>query len=220
MDEEGTRFGASLFGSRAFCGEDLSAALDARDPDGIRLGDAMAAQGRPPEGIAQASQVDRVDRYLELHIEQGPVLWSSGARVAIVDAICGVVGTKVELRGESNHAGTTPMDMRRDALVAAAEIVLALRAQAADGDELRATVGRIAVAPGGRNVIPGRCEFTRRSPAARPARVRRARRLAERPGRRRNRRLGGGGVDRDRVRARSHGNGSRYGRGGRAGCGR
>ncbi len=100
----------------------------------------MAAQGRPREGIAQASQVDRVDRYLELHIEQGPVLWSSGAGVAIVDAIGGVVGTKVELRGESNHAGTTPMDMRRDALVAAAEIVLALDAQAADGDELRATV--------------------------------------------------------------------------------
>jgi allantoate deiminase len=160
MDEEGTRFGASLFGSRAFCGEDLSGALDARDPDGIRLGDAMAAQGRPPEGIAQASQVDRVDRYLELHIEQGPVLWSSGARVAVVEAICGVVGIKVELRGESNHAGTTPMDTRRDALVAAAEIVLALRAQAAEGDELRATVGRVAVAPGGRNVIPGRCEFT------------------------------------------------------------
>jgi allantoate deiminase len=160
MDEEGTRFGASLFGSRAFCGEDLSAALDTRDPDGITLGDAMAAQGRPPEGIARASQVDQVDRYLELHIEQGPVLWSSGARVAVVEAICGVVGIKVELRGESNHAGTTPMDMRRDALVAAAEIVLALRAQAADGDELRATVGRVAVQPGGRNVIPGRCEFT------------------------------------------------------------
>ena len=160
MDEEGTRFGASLFGSRAFCGEDLSDALDARDRDGITVRDAMAAQGHPVDRLAEANQIGQVDRYLELHIEQGPVLWSGGGRVAVVEAICGVVGMKVELRGEANHAGTTPMDMRRDALAAAAEVVLALRARAADGDQLRATVGRITVEPGGRNVIPGRCEFT------------------------------------------------------------
>jgi allantoate deiminase len=160
MDEEGTRFGASLFGSRAFCGEDLSTELDATDLGGISVRDAMAAQGRPAERIAEAEQVDQVDRYLELHIEQGPVLWSSGRRLAVVEAICGVVGMKVEIRGEANHAGTTPMDMRRDALAAAAGIMLALRARASDSDGLRATVGRIEVEPGGRNVIPGRCEFT------------------------------------------------------------
>ena len=160
MDEEGTRFGASLFGSRAFCGEDLSEALGARDRDGITVRDAMAALGYSADRLGEANQIDQVDRYLELHIEQGPVLWSGAGRVAVVEAICGVVGMKVELRGEANHAGTTPMEMRRDALAAAAEVVLALRKRAADGDRLRATVGRIAVQPGGRNVIPGRCEFT------------------------------------------------------------
>jgi len=160
MDEEGTRFGTTLFGSRAFCGEDLATALDARDDQGTTVRDAMRAEGFAAERIGEADQVDSVGDYLELHIEQGPVLWSQGRRMALVEAICGVVGLRVTLRGEPNHAGTTPMDMRRDALVAAARVVLAVREPTTGRDDLRATVGRIAAAPGGRNVIPGSCEFT------------------------------------------------------------
>ena len=88
MDEEGTRFGAALFGSRAFCGEDLSEALGARDADGITVRDAMAARGHSADRLGEANQIGQVDRYLELHIEQGPVLWSGGGRVAVVEAIC------------------------------------------------------------------------------------------------------------------------------------
>jgi allantoate deiminase len=160
MDEEGTRFGTSLFGSRAFCGESLAGALEARDERGTTVREAMRAQGFAAERIGEADQVQHVAQYLELHIEQGPVLWSQGRRLAVVEAICGVVGLRVTLRGEANHAGTTPMDMRRDALVAAARVVIALREETAGRDDLRATVGRIEAAPGGRNVIPGSCEFT------------------------------------------------------------
>lgn len=160
MDEEGARFGTALFGSRAFCGHDVSAALDAQDADGIRMRDAMTAQGSDPARIGEAERVDEVGAYVELHIEQGPVLDTRGERLGLVEAICGVLGYRVTVEGEANHAGTTPSDLRHDALVGAARIVLALREHAASRTDLSATVGRIRALPGATNVIPGRCELT------------------------------------------------------------
>jgi hydantoinase/carbamoylase family amidase len=149
-----------MFGSRAFCGEDLSEELGASDRGGTTVREAMATQGFTADRIGEADQVASVGCYLELHIEQGPVLSSQGRRLGLVEAISGVVGLRVTLEGEANHAGTTPMNMRRDPLVAAARIVLALRERSAAQSGLLATVGRIEVAPGGRNVIPGSCQFT------------------------------------------------------------
>jgi allantoate deiminase len=160
MDEEGGRFGTALFGSRAFCGQDVSAALEAQDADGIRMRDAMHAQGFDPARIVEAHRVGEVGAYVELHIEQGPVLDSRGERLGVVEAICGVLGYRVTVEGEANHAGTTPSELRRDALVGASRIVLGLRERAASRPDLSATVGRIRALPGATNVIPGRCEFT------------------------------------------------------------
>lgn len=160
MDEEGGRFGTALFGSRAFCGDDVTAALEARDADGVRMRDAMASRGFDPGAIGAAHRVDELAAYVELHIEQGPVLASRGERLGVVEAICGVLGYRVTVHGEANHAGTTPSDLRQDALVGASRIVLGLRDRAATRPELSATVGRIDALPGATNVIPGRCEFT------------------------------------------------------------
>ncbi|MCW2998889.1 MAG: Zn-dependent hydrolase [Solirubrobacterales bacterium] len=160
MDEEGGRFGTALFGSRAFCGQDVSASLDAQDAAGVSMRDAMAAQGFDAERVHEAARVDEVGAYVELHIEQGPVLDSQGDRLGVVEAICGVLGYRVTVHGEANHAGTTPSGLRRDALVGASRIVLALRERAASRPDLSATVGRIRALPGATNVIPGRCEFT------------------------------------------------------------
>jgi hydantoinase/carbamoylase family amidase len=159
MDEEGTRFGTALFGSRAFCGLDVSEALQARDKDGVSVAEAMAGWNRDPARIAAADRVGEVGTYVELHIEQGPVLASRGERLGVVESICGVLGLRVTLRGETNHAGSTPPEMRRDALAGASRVVVALREETLGRPDLRATVGQIRVAPGGRNVIPGVCEF-------------------------------------------------------------
>jgi hydantoinase/carbamoylase family amidase len=159
MDEEGTRFGTALFGSRAFCGLDVAAALEACDADGVSLAEAMRRQGRDPARVREARRVDEVGHYVELHIEQGPVLDARGERLGVVESICGVLGLRVTLRGETNHAGSTPPEMRRDALAGASRVVVALREETLQRSDLRATVGQIRVAPGGRNVIPGVCEF-------------------------------------------------------------
>jgi hydantoinase/carbamoylase family amidase len=160
MDEEGTRFGTSLFGSRAFCGEDLGEALAARDRDGVSVAEAMAARGFDPARLGEAARVDEVGAYVELHIEQGPVLWTRGARLGVVESICGVVGARVTFTGEANHAGTTPPAVRRDALAGAARLIVALREETLRRDDLRATAGAIRAAPGAHNVIPGTCEVT------------------------------------------------------------
>ncbi len=156
MDEEGTRFGTALFGSRAFCGSDLGDALVARDRDGISVADAMAARGFDPGRVSEAARVGEIGAYVELHIEQGPVLGARGARLGVVESICGVIGARVTFTGETNHAGTTPPELRRDALAGAARLIVALREETL----LRATCGEIRVTPGAHNVIPGRCELT------------------------------------------------------------
>lgn len=168
MDEEGSRFRTGMLGSRAFVGEDLSG-LGARvGADGVSLREAMAALGFDFDRIGEARAIDRVGAYLELHIEQGPRLERAGIDVGVVTAIVGLVSYRARLTGEANHAGTTPMDSRRDALAGAARVVLALRDEARAGGDMTANVGIISVEPGGFNVIPGACEFTIdvRSPSA------------------------------------------------------
>jgi len=160
MDEEGTRFGAALFGSRAFAGHDMTEALDKRDADGVTVREAIAARGLDPARVGEAFRAPELAAYLELHVEQGPVLANAGRRLGVVESITGVLGYSVTLRGEENHAGATPTEARRDALVGAAKVILALRERTQARPELRATVGRIQTVPGAITVIPGECRFT------------------------------------------------------------
>ncbi|WP_448627782.1 allantoate amidohydrolase [Geodermatophilus sp. URMC 64] len=159
-DEEGTRYDASMFGSHAFCGDDVTQFLDRVDADGVVLRDAMRQSGSDPAALPGAAVVDRVGHYLELHIEQGPRLERAGQRVAVVSAIVGMRGYVVTLRGTANHAGTTPMDARQDALAGAARALLGLRDAVRAEEGMTVNVGRIEVEPGGANVIPGVARFT------------------------------------------------------------
>src|SRR4051812_27948975 len=152
MDEEGTRFNAALFGSRAFAGHQLSGIGDRADAAGTTLRDAMADQGHSLERIAEAERIGEIGAYLELHIEQGPVLEAEGIQIGVVTSIVGLRGYRVRLRGQANHAGTTPMHMRRDAFIGAARVAVELRDVARRRDDMTANVGKISVTPGGANV--------------------------------------------------------------------
>jgi hydantoinase/carbamoylase family amidase len=154
-DEEGSRFQTGMLGSRAFCGE-----LDLEDWRRRGVADAMARAGFDFERLPRARGVDGVGAYLELHIEQGPVLEQNGEDIGVVTAITGLLGFRVRFLGAANHAGTTPMDARRDALAGAARVVLALREEAREREGMTANVGKLLVEPGGFNVIPGLAEFT------------------------------------------------------------
>ncbi len=154
-DEEGTRFGTSMFGSTAFVGGDLTSLGDRKGVDGVRLTEAMREQGFDFAEVATAKAVDSVCCYLELHIEQGPRMQNQALDTAVVTSIVGIGGYRVVLRGQTNHAGTTPMTERRDALTGASRVVLALRDAALTAEDVTANVGRIEVRPGGTNVIPG-----------------------------------------------------------------
>ncbi len=162
-DEEGSRFQASMNGSRAFAGRlDTVAALTARDRAGTTLAEAMTAFGLEPAKVGEAVRgLGTVLAFVEPHIEQGPVLEAEGVALGVVTSIAGQWRLKVKLRGQAGHAGTTPMALRRDAMVAAAECVLVIERVASEGAaDLVATVGQIHVAPGAPNVIPGVAEFT------------------------------------------------------------
>ncbi len=160
MDEEGTRFGTALFGSRAFAGHDLSDLGSRADRAGVTIAEAMAACGHDHASVGSAARIDAIRGYLELHIEQGPVLEQSGEDIGVVTSIVGLLGLQVRLEGQANHAGTTPMGLRRDALAGAARAVLELRDLARHTPAVTANVGTIAVEPGGKNVIPGACDFS------------------------------------------------------------
>jgi allantoate deiminase len=154
-DEEGSRFQTGMLGSRAFVGD-----LDPEDWRRRGVADAMGEAGFDFERLPAARRIDEVGAYLELHIEQGPVLEQEGLDLGIVTGIAGLLGFRVRLTGESNHAGTTPMTSRRDALAGAARVVLALRDEARSRGDMTTNVGILTVAPGGFNVIPGSAEFT------------------------------------------------------------
>jgi hydantoinase/carbamoylase family amidase len=161
-DEEGAAFQTGMLGSRAFVGE-----LELEDLRWRGIPAAMSAAGFDFERLAEARRVDEVASYLELHIEQGPVLEAEAIDLGIVTSIVGLLGFRARFVGVANHAGTTPMGSRRDALAGAARAVLALRDEARRRD-MTANVGVISVEPGGFNVVPGVAEFTIdvRSPTA------------------------------------------------------
>ena len=160
-DEEGVRFGTTLLGSRAIAGTLDPKVLETKDAAGTSIAQALRDFGLDPQ---QAPRVARkkgdVLAYAELHIEQGPVLEAEGLPVGVVTAINGFSRLRVTLRGTAGHAGTVPMGLRRDALAAAAECVLAVERIAKGHAELVGTVGRIEARPGAINVIPGEVQFT------------------------------------------------------------
>ena len=184
-DEEGTRFGTAFLGSAVLAGRFEEPDLQRVDADGVALGDAIRAYGGDPTGLKGATRAPGA--YVEVHIEQGPVLDESDVALGVVTAIAGQTRALLRFRGIPGHAGTVPMELRRDALCAAAELVLAAEALARDTPSLLATVGRLALEPGAPNVIPGSAELSLdvRHPgdeerAAAVARLReRARRVAE-----------------------------------------
>ena len=160
-DEEGVRFGTTLLGSRAVAGTLDLEVLKAKDPQGNTMADALRHFGLEPKLVPEiARKKGDVLAYAELHIEQGPVLESEGLAVGVVTAINGFSRLRVTLRGAAGHAGTVPMNLRRDALAAAAECVLATERIARGHPELVGTVGRIEAKPGAINVIPGEVMFT------------------------------------------------------------
>jgi allantoate deiminase len=155
-DEEGSRFPVTLTSSSACAGIFKPEWLDLSDRAGITLRDALAAYGKAPGEIAAAAYArEEAAAYVEVHIEQGPVLETRNQPLGVVTAIIGQTYLNIELLGEAGHAGTVPMLLRRDALAGAAEAMLLGEALARDTKgEVVATVGRIAVAPGATNVIP------------------------------------------------------------------
>ena len=160
-DEEGVRFGTTLLGSRAVAGIFDESALRAKDASGKSMREALVEFGLDPNRIsALARKKQDVVAYAELHIEQGPVLEAEGLAVGVVTAINGFSRMRVTLRGVAGHAGTVPMQLRRDALAAAAECVLAVERIAKGHPEVVGTVGRIEAKPGAINVIPGEVSFT------------------------------------------------------------
>jgi N-carbamoyl-L-amino-acid hydrolase len=156
-DEEGAFGTMGMLGSHAFSGALDPGALPATDARGIRLGELLAAVGGAMERLAEAAWPrGSIAAYLELHVEQGPILERLGVPIGVVESITGRINVELLIQGEANHAGTTPMDCRRDALVAAARLILAVRDLAADAGLVRvATTGTCAVRPAVWNVIPG-----------------------------------------------------------------
>jgi allantoate deiminase len=155
-DEEGVRYGTAYLGSSVLAGAFDPAALERRDAEGIAMADAITAAGGAVDGLAAARRDPAgLLGYLEVHIEQGPVLEAEDVPVGIVTGIAGQTRAEVAFTGEAGHAGTVPMALRRDALAAAARFVVAVEARAAAVDGLVATVGELTVAPGAGNVIPG-----------------------------------------------------------------
>ena len=160
-DEEGTRFGTTLLGSRALTGKWQDEWRRLKDEDGISLEDAMKHFGLDFDAINSATiaQTDLLG-YLELHIEQGPVLEQENLPVGVVNAIAGAKRFSLTVTGMAGHAGTVPMSMRHDALCASAEMILAVESISQQRPGVVATVGKIENAPNGVNVISGRCQFS------------------------------------------------------------
>jgi allantoate deiminase/N-carbamoyl-L-amino-acid hydrolase len=160
-EEEGVRFAAPYIGSGAVTGRFDPRLLARRDVSGVSMAEAMRAAGLDPAAIPTlARDRERLLGYLEVHIEQGPVLLSEDLPVGIVTGIAGNVRLLVTITGEAGHAGTVPMGLRRDAAAAAAEIVLYVERCCSRAPTLVGTVGRLAVPDGAINVIPGRCELS------------------------------------------------------------
>jgi allantoate deiminase len=167
-DEEGVRFPSTLGGAKALAGRFDLKSLDEVGDDGMSRREALVAFGCDPLRLTEeARSRDRTLGYVEVHIEQGPVLEKEGLPVGIVTAIAGVTRGTVEVEGVAGHAGTVPMPMRKDALAASAEMLIAIEARARARSDLVATAGKIDVPGSAVNTIPGCTRFTLdiRSPA-------------------------------------------------------
>ncbi len=159
-DEEGARFGVGLFGSAAAFGKLPPGAAQLMDRTGVSIADALRALGEAGDPTKAARDPKRIRAYLELHIEQGPRLERAGLPLGVVSDIVGIYHGRVTVRGRQDHAGATVMGARRDALVAAAELVTALERIASSVPDAVGTVGEIGVRPGAKNVVPGECVFS------------------------------------------------------------
>jgi allantoate deiminase len=161
-DEEGVRFASTLLGSRAVAGTFDESVLAGRDRDGVSMREALKAFGLDPDHIGAAARVRReLLAYIELHIEQGPVLEDQDIPVGVVTAIAGATRLAAQLTGMAGHAGTVPMGLRHDALAGAAECISAIEYFCrTDGSGLVGTVGYVRAAPGATNVIPGQASFS------------------------------------------------------------
>jgi allantoate deiminase len=155
-EEEGVRYRTPYLGSLALSGRFDPPLLDRRDADGVTMADAFRAFGLDPARVAEAAYPPgSILAYVEAHIEQGPLLEAWGTPVGVVEAIAGQSRLRVAFEGRAGHAGTSPMELRRDALPAAAELVLEVERLARAVDGLRGTVGTIEARPGASNVVPG-----------------------------------------------------------------
>jgi N-carbamoyl-L-amino-acid hydrolase len=161
VNEEGAGGTPAMTGSRALAGLLGPADLVAQDELGRTIGELVGAIGGNPHRISEAAWPSgSIGAYLELHIEQGPVLERHGDSIGVVTAITGRTLIDIEVQGEAVHAGTTPMQGRRDALVAAAHLVLVVEALAQSGEVRVATIGVLSVEPGSRNTVPGRVHLS------------------------------------------------------------
>jgi len=161
-DEEGARFGRSLFGSSAFAGSHtIEADRKRTDRDGTTLEAALANCGIDVERIGEASREQKnIAAYLELHIEQGPILEKLGKPLAVVQGTKGVERWAITFHGQEAHSGSTPMEVRRDALAAAAKLALEIRPIARKHPQSVATMGSVKTFPGIVTAVVGRCEAT------------------------------------------------------------
>ena len=160
-EEEGQRYKAVFLGSGALTGHFDKAWLDQKDASGISMRDAMARAGLCTDDIPKLTRdASKYLGFVEVHIEQGPVLNEIDMPLGIVTSINGSVRYLGEIVGTASHAGTTPMDRRRDAAAAAAELVLFVEKRAAAAPNLVGTVGMLEVPSGSINVVPGRCKFS------------------------------------------------------------
>ncbi len=161
-DEEGVRFPTSLSSSSALTGTYRADWLEASDADGIKVKDALRAFGGDPSRVRDCVIApDSVIGYVELHIEQGPVLEHQGDALGVVTSIAGQSRFRLTIQGEAGHAGTNPMPLRRDAFAALAELAVFIERIAREGTAgLVATIGKVGVYPGAPNVVPGEVEAT------------------------------------------------------------
>jgi allantoate deiminase len=161
-DEEGVRFASTLLGSRAVAGTFNERVLTSKDEAGTSMREALVQFGLEPDHIGAAARVrGELLAYIELHIEQGPVLEAENLPVGVVTAIAGATRLAAKLTGMAGHAGTVPMALRRDALAGAAECICAIEQLCREDDGgLVGTVGYIHAMPGATNVIPGQAHFT------------------------------------------------------------
>jgi allantoate deiminase len=160
VGEEGSRFPRGTIGSAALSGHvQVAHILELRDADGIRYADALATYGDSGTPLPGRAEPGSIAAFVELHVEQGGVLETSGTPIGVVTAVNGLVQRQVAFLGDANHAGATPMHLRRDALLAAATWCAGIERAAVDlGEGAVGTVGKLAVVPGGKNIIPGRVE--------------------------------------------------------------